>query len=106
MSLKIYRNKDVKRVIAFIPPGHRHVRIYIEFRDQSIILQEASISAILRAYVNVSHHPTRKAYELVNTKLEKRKYGYAEYQLIEGSRSEEEVLSEVREIYGGDIPDV
>ena len=106
MSLKIYRNEDLKRIIAFIPPDHMHVRIYIEFTDQSIILQEASVSAILRAFINVSHHPTRRAYELISVKLEERKCGYAEYQLIESPRSDEEVLKDVMELYEEDTHDV
>jgi hypothetical protein len=105
MSPKIYRNEDVKRIVAFVPPGHMHVRIYIEFTDQSIIPQEATVSAIIRAFVNVSHHPIRRAYELVNVKLEDRKYGYAEYQLIETPRSDEEVLRDVMELYEADTRD-
>jgi len=95
MKPRIYRNEDVKRVIAFIPKGHMHVRLYIEFKDQSIILQEATIDAILRAYINVSFHPYKKAYELILKKIENRKFGYAEYQHIESDKSEDEVINEM-----------
>jgi len=99
MKTKIYKNLDVKRVIAFIPKEHVHVRIYIEFKDQSIILQEATIDAILRAYINVSFHPYKKAYELILKKVEDRKPGYAEYQHIESDRSEDEVINEMMNIF-------
>ncbi|HIP57577.1 MAG TPA: hypothetical protein EYH02_05910 [Ignisphaera aggregans] len=96
-TLRIYRNEDVKRVIAFIPPGHRHVRLLIELKDQTILLQEASVAAIVRAYIDVVTHPNRKAIELTISRLpsSERKPGYAEYQLIESGRSEEDVIAEV-----------
>ena len=98
--VKVYRNEDVEKVIAFIPRGHMHVRILVEFKDQVIVLQEASIAAILRAYVNICTHPYRKAIELVSKRVPKeaRKVGYAEYQLLETSRSEKEILDEVERI--------
>ncbi len=98
--VKVYRNEDVKRIIAFIPRGHMHVRVLIEFKDQVIVLQEASIAGILRAYINVHTHPYNKAVELVSKRVPKeaRKVGYAEYQLLETSKSEKEILDEVEKI--------
>ena len=93
--MKIYENKDVKRIIAFIPPKHLHTRLYVEFKDQSIVIQEATLAAILRAYINVAQHPIKRAYELESVKVKDRKPGYSEYQLIESGRDEEEVLKEV-----------
>jgi len=96
----VYRNEDIKRVIAFIPPGHMHVRVLIETKDKIIVFQEATIAGIIRAYVNVGMHPYRKALELQCTRLGKdsRKIGFAEYQLIESSRSEKNILDEVTSI--------
>ncbi len=90
----------MKRIIAFIPIGHMHVRVLIEFKDQVIVLQEASIAGILRAYINVHTHPYNKAVELVSKRVPKeaRKVGYAEYQLLETSKSEKEILDEVEKI--------
>jgi len=98
--VRVYKNEDVKRVVAFIPPGHRHVRIVIELEDQVIVLQEASAAGVIRAYIDVVTHPTRRVVELVSRRLpeELRKQGYAEFQLVESGRSEDEVLREMREL--------
>jgi len=98
--VRVYRNEDVKRVVAFIPPGHRHVRILIELENQVIVLQEASAAGVVRAYIDVVTHPSRRAVELVSRRLpeELRKQGYAEFQLVESGRSEDEVFREMQEL--------
>ena len=97
-KLVVFRNSDVKKIVAFIPRGHKHIRLYIEFDEMKIILQEATVAAIVRAYVNIKNHPTRRAYELVSQRLMERKEGYAEYQLIESTRDEEEILLDMENI--------
>ncbi len=100
-ELKIYRNTDIKRVIAFIPPGHVHTRILIETRNgEVLVFQEATIAGVIRAYVNVSLHPQRKAVELVSRTLypHEKKHGFARTQLIESGRSEQDVLEELKNI--------
>jgi len=96
--VKIVKNSDVKRIIAYIPPKHKHVRLYIEFNNEKLVFQEATINAILRAYINVAFHPTRKVVELKLKKLTTRKPGYAEYQNIETDRTDEEILSELSKL--------
>ena len=95
---RLYPNESVKRIIAFIPRGHLHTRLVIELEDQTIILQEATVAAIVRAYASVAMHPTRRAVELASRRLEERKPFYAEWQLVETGRREEEVLSEAEEL--------
>ncbi len=94
--VRVYPNEAVRRVIAFIPGGHLHVRLVLELEDQTIILQEATVAAIVRAYASVALHPTRRAVELASRRLGRgeRKPFYAEWQLLETGRSEEEVLRE------------
>ena len=95
----LVRNCDVKRVLVGVPKGHQHVRVVLELKQGIIIeLQEATISNILRAFVTVKTHPLVKAMELVGVKLEKRKPGYAEYQLIESNKPDDEVQEELLEI--------
>ena len=100
MKIKVYRNEDVSKVIAFIPRGHRHIRLLVEFKDEVIVLQEATVAGIVRAYLSVLLHPQRKAIELVQRKLSKseRKQGYAEYQLVEVDKRDEEILDELSKI--------
>jgi hypothetical protein len=61
-NIRVYGNKDVLRVIGLIPPNHVHMRLIIVFKDQVIVLQEASAAAIARAYVEITTH-TRRAVE-------------------------------------------
>lgn len=97
-EVKIYRNEDVKRVVAFIPRGHKHVRVAIETDDGTFVLQEATVDAIVRAYVNVVTHPTRRASELALVELEERKEGYARHQHLETGRAEDEILNELEKL--------
>ncbi|MEM1834304.1 MAG: hypothetical protein QXO80_03705 [Thermosphaera sp.] len=81
--IKIYRNEDVEKVIACIPSGHVHTRFVIGLKDQVIILQEAVVAALLRAYASTAIHPTRKSIILVSKTLPDVKKGFAKSQLIE-----------------------
>ncbi|MEM0453971.1 MAG: hypothetical protein QXO98_04890 [Sulfolobales archaeon] len=95
-DLRIYTNNEVMRVVGFIPEGHTHIRLVIELKDQTIVIQEATVAAIVRAYIDILTHPLRRAVELINARFggDVKKKGYAEYQLIESSKSEDEVLRE------------
>ena len=97
-DIHIIRNDDVIRIIAFIPPGHHHTRLLIELGDRVLVLQEATVSALVRAYVNVALHPTRKVYECLTKTMSKKekKLGFARIQLLETNRTEEEVLNEIK----------
>ena len=93
--VKIYKNEDVKRIITFIPEGHKHIRILIQTGNEIIVFQEATVAALVRAYIDIKTHPLRNAIELENIKLEKKKSGYASYQLIESKKDEASILREL-----------
>jgi uncharacterized protein YpmB len=97
-KVRIYRNDEVYRVISYIPKGHRHIRVYIETSDSRIVLQEATVSAILRAFIGVKMHPKKLAIELRLESLDNVKEGYAKYQLIETGRPENNILSEMNNL--------
>jgi len=101
--IKIYRNEDVEEVVAAIPRNRRHIRVLIKLRDQGIVLQEASVAAITRAYLSVLLHPSRRGIILKNAKISERerKPGYAEYQLIEVPNSEDEAVNIITKIVSG-----
>lgn len=99
VATRVYRNEDVRRLVAFIPGGHKHLRLLLELSDQALILQEATVAAIVRAYVSIVTHPLRRAVELRLTELEERKHLYARHQLIEAERSEAEVLEEAQHVW-------
>lgn len=83
-AAKIVRNEDVAGVLAEIPEGHRHLRTTLTFADgSSFTFQEATIAAIVRAYIAVKTDPVCKRVVLTGRTVEGRKPGYAEWQLIE-----------------------
>lgn len=97
---KVIRNRDIAHVLLGVPEGHKHMRICLELKDGTILVfQEATIANILRAYVHIKTHPTVRARELLLNALEsKRKEGYAVYQLLETTKSDEEVEKQLTEI--------
>ncbi len=99
-EVRVLRNEDVKRVVAFIPPGHRHVRFAVFLGNEVLVFQEATINAIVRAFTQVALHPRRRALSLKLRELTKaeRKEGYAKWQLIEEELNEGDVLREVLEV--------
>ncbi|MHA1593344.1 MAG: hypothetical protein ACTSXJ_10105 [Candidatus Baldrarchaeia archaeon] len=96
----IFRNRDVRRVIAGIPRGHAHLRVVIETEQGTFVFQEATVAALVRAYVSVKTHPSRRAIELRRVFLEdeRRKRGYAEFQLLESDKPENKVLEDLERI--------
>ena len=82
----LLRNEDVTRVVAEIPPGHRHLRTTVTFADgSSITFQEATMAALVRTYIAVKTHPLRTRVVLTGRRVENRKAEYAEWQLVEGA---------------------
>lgn len=99
MEKLVLRNQDIKRVLIGVPRGHKHVRVIIELSSGILLIfHEATIANITRAYIGVTTHPQRKAIELICAKLERRKRGFAEYQLIESSKKEENIINEITKV--------
>lgn len=101
MSARLYPNECVKRIVAFIPPGHNHVRFIIELGDEKIILHEAAVAGIVRAYAMVALHPTRRAVELRAKLLSagEKKHGFARWQLVESGRDEAVIVEEATRVW-------
>ncbi len=96
---KLYPNECVKKVVIGIPRDHLHVRAVIELCDQSIVLHEATIAAIARAFLEVVLHPVKKAVKLELKRVEKdKKPFYAEYQLLEVEEDEHRVVEELEKV--------
>ncbi len=80
----VFTNEDVKAILAEIPEGHQHVRTTITLQDgRAFTFQEATIASLVRAYVSIKTHPETIRVELKGSLLNKRKKGYASWQLIE-----------------------
>jgi hypothetical protein len=81
---RVVRNEEVAGIVAEVPEGHRHLRTTITFDDGcSITFQEATVAALVRAYITVKTDPVRNRVALSGRKLESRKQDYAEWQLLE-----------------------
>ena len=84
----LLRNEDVTRVETEIPQGHHHLRTTVTLADgSSITFQEATMAALVRAYIAVKTHPLRTRVVLTGRRIESRKAEYAEWQLVEGEVS-------------------
>ena len=100
-KIHIIRNEDVNKVLVGVPKGHKHIRISIELQNGlSLILQEATIANILRAYTTVKTHPSVRAQELEMQTLstKQRKEGYAVHQLIETPKKSKKIEIELKEL--------
>lgn len=80
----LIHNEDIKELTAEIPEGHRHLRTTMVLQDGTeFVFQEATIANLVRAYITVKTHPSKKKVVLKGRKIGERKEGYAEWQLIE-----------------------
>jgi isopropylmalate/homocitrate/citramalate synthase len=80
----IIHNEDVKELVSEIPEGHTHIRTTIKLQDgTNMTFQEATIANIVRAYISIKTHPLHRKTVLNSTRLNERKNGYAEWQLLE-----------------------
>jgi ADP-ribose pyrophosphatase YjhB (NUDIX family) len=97
------RNRDLKRIIIGVPKGHVHKRVIMELSDGLIVLHEATVENLVRAFVEVEMHPFRRAIVLEGRELERRKEGYSKYQLLEVEMSDEEVEDLITRMLGLDV---
>ena len=92
----LLRNRGVARLVVGIPEGHEHIRARIETTAGDVItLQEATLAALVRAYLAISTHPQRHAIELVSTAVPDGKAGFAEHQLLEATTDEATLRAEL-----------
>ena len=84
----MFRNEDISGLVTEIPEGHKHLRTTIELKDgRKMTFMEATIAGIVRSYIDVKTHPLSSRAVLTAAKLEQRKEGYAEWQLLETEES-------------------
>lgn len=91
----VIRNEDVRELTLAVPEGHRHLRATLALADGAeIVLHEATVANLVRAYVAVKTHPLLKGVVLKGMRLTRSKEGFAEWQLLETERirNEEEEL--------------
>ncbi|MEX2738731.1 MAG: hypothetical protein Q6356_006660 [Candidatus Wukongarchaeota archaeon] len=89
--MRVIRTWDVKRVLLGVPEGHKHLRAFIQLKDGEVIaLQEATIAAIFRGYIEIKTHPVKEAVELLGKEIPEaeRKQEFASWQLIESEEKD------------------
>lgn len=88
MSQRVLANADIREIELAVPPGHRHLRAILRLAGgEELVLQEATVASLVRAYVSVKTHPTRTGIRLVGRSLtaEEVKEGFADWQLLENT---------------------
>lgn len=82
----VLKNNDILELVVAVPDGHRHLRATLRLRDGSeLVLQEATLANLARAFLTVKTHPVCREVRLVGTELGEscRKEGFAPWQLLE-----------------------
>ena len=77
---EILANADIAEIELSVPKGHQHLRAAIRLQDgRELVLQEATVANLVRAYVTIKTHPQQTAVTLRGTELaeEERKAGFA-----------------------------
>jgi len=85
-DIRVLANADIKEIAVAPPEGHQHLRATITLHSgEAIVLQEATLANLVRAYVDIKTHPQRESVRLVGRELREaeRKKGFAEWQLLE-----------------------
>ncbi len=79
------RNEDVRSITVEIPEGHHHLRSTLLLNDGTeLTLQEATVANLVRAFLGVKTHPTRRRMALSGREVaEGLKHGFAQWQLLE-----------------------
>ena len=93
---RVITNEALAQALLAVPEGHRHLRLAITTKDgETVVLQEAAVAAIVRAYTEVKTHPVRRAVKLVSKTPDGLKDGYAKSQLIEEDLPDGQVIEEI-----------
>jgi len=82
----ILANADIAEIVLAPPHGHLHLRATIKLRSgDEIILQEATVANLVRAYIGIKTHPKKRSYRLIGRELtgSEMKKGFAAWQLLE-----------------------
>lgn len=98
-NARLVKNEDIASALLAVPTGHRHLRLALTTTEgETIVLQEATVAAIARAYTSIKTHPVKKAVKLVSVEPEGLKKGYATHQLLEADIRDEDVVAEITKL--------
>ena len=83
---RILANADIAEIVLAPPQGHQHLRATIKLHSgEEIILQEATVANLVRAYVGIKTHPKKRSCRLIGRELveDEMKKGFATWQMLE-----------------------
>lgn len=86
MDRRILCNTDIVEIEISVPENHRHLRTTLRLAGgEELVLQEATVAALVRGFVAIKTHPTMQQVKLVGSELQEgqRKKGFAAWQLLE-----------------------
>lgn len=97
MSIRPIANEQIERLLVGVPTGHQHIRAALQLQGETLLLQEATIANLCRAYLRVSTEPRpdAQALELRADAGSSRRAGFALHQLLETDRPASEVADEL-----------
>ncbi|MEM3371044.1 MAG: NUDIX domain-containing protein [Candidatus Korarchaeum sp.] len=96
----VIRNRDIRRILIGVPRGHMHKRVILELTNGLIVLHEATVENLVRAFVEIEMHPCKRAIMLEGRVIEVRKEGYSSYQLLEADVDDSDVERIMSEMLG------
>jgi len=86
MTRRVLANAEIVALEVGVPEGHRHLRVVMKLAGgDELVLQEATVANLVRAYLGIKTHPQRRRIRLVGRSLEaaEKKEGFADWQLLE-----------------------
>ena len=98
-DIKKIRNSQIQRIIIGVPLEHKHLRAVIELTDgMQLILHEATLASLTRAFMTTKLDPIRSAVELEGKELVEQREDFASYQLLETNKCSGTVRQEITQI--------
>ncbi len=83
---QILANSDIAEIEISVPSGRRHLRACLRLAGGGeIVLQEATVAALVRGFISVKTHPVRESLRLTGKKMEpgEKKKDFADWQFVE-----------------------
>lgn len=97
--MRVITNDNIASALIAVPDGHTHLRLALTTKDgDTVVLSEAAVAAIVRAYTTIKTHPVKRAVKLVSRTPDGLKKGYAKDQLIEADVPDEDVVGEMTKL--------
>jgi hypothetical protein len=86
MRRRVLATTDIREIELNIPPGHQHLRATLHLQSgEELVLQEATVAGLVRAFMAVKTHPLNFGVRLVGRDVAQSelKPGFAAWQLLE-----------------------